>query len=368
MELDLLLQQYKDSAMAQGWSLPGMSPGAAPSVSEPASQQYGTGSSAMSNSAMLQMASVMGASGAQGQMMPSVGPESSGLSNSVMVQLASAMGYMPAAQGAQADQSKAAYSATPEIDKFLSKWQEGDWLYPGERPQTDVTYQNQLDNDPILNMHNESKAGSTQCTPTSTAMMILSKMSVKEMHDKTVEILRTEGHAPLPSNLDLPGEWVAWVLRERNQEFGHYDPNAQLVEDYTSCSTSTSLGDPVQNIKSIKEFPAVAITDLTYVKGHSITILEVRGDGIVVNDPYGAKTTGMGSDSNHYVKNGSIHDPESYPGNTGTMPPVERWQLRPDLTKAFENHESRSDWGEYNFFTWDEVRLYKIGAVTAKFD
>ena len=90
-----------------------------------------------------------------------------------------------------------------------------------------------------------------------------------------------------------------------------------------------------------------------------MTLVAVLGAGVLVHDPYGANLGAPGA----YLKNGQTRDGDG-DGKADRVVPAHRFSANPALAQAPAGEE-RSDWGQHNFFTWDEVEALKIGKWTA---
>ena len=95
--------------------------------------------------------------------------------------------------------------------------------------------------------------------------------------------------------------------------------------------------------------------------GHIIQLVDIKGDGLIVNDPYGMRMPGG------YVKNGS--SVKSYGSRmSGKKDTFERRTkhnsgLKDGLDTKLEANTGNFDHtlGELNFYSWEEVTTYKIG-------
>jgi len=89
--------------------------------------------------------------------------------------------------------------------------------------------------------------------------------------------------------------------------------------------------------------------------GHFVTLIKVLPDGILIHDPYGAKT------SAGHLKNGRKAKERSL--NKGSLAELKvRFRENPALLTAIDDPQSElPNWGESNYFTWPEVEKWKIG-------
>jgi len=96
--------------------------------------------------------------------------------------------------------------------------------------------------------------------------------------------------------------------------------------------------------------------------GHFVALVEVKpGVGLVIQDPFGAKT------SSGHLKNNT--DAKRLTGNTTALDELAvRFSENSALLEAVQNApgEVRGNWGERNFFTWAEVEKWKIGDYGTK--
>ena len=143
----------------------------------------------------------------------------------------------------------------------------------------------------------------------------------------------------------VPPHKSSFVMRVVMEEFSEAKCTAILV-------ASNGLQTCQEVIEAIKTLPAVVGTDATS-RGHTMTLLGVLSSGVVVNDPNGACRM-----KSQYLENGS----------SGLAPPEHRWSMNASLAGADPKTEERTDWGETNFFTWDEVETLQIGKWSVSVD
>lgn len=126
-------------------------------------------------------------------------------------------------------------------------------------------------------------------------------------------------------------------------------------------SSITSKAKYDQHIKPRMDKGAAVMLSTKLTGGHIIQLVDVKGDGLMVNDPYGMRMP------DGYVKNGSS---VSYYGKrmSGKKSTFEsrtkhNSSLKDGLDSKLAGGKGNFDHnlGEFNFYTWDEVTKYKIG-------
>lgn len=203
-----------------------------------------------------------------------------------------------------------------------------------------------------------SKGGSSQCVPTSTAMVISAELGIDGMQRVAEGLWADRGKPVAPGTFsDATPEHLVWeytYLRTEEQwreivghEFSceihkYSSVMAHILEEFLDRPASV-LPSGVDGLKQIEHFPVVASTNLTG-SGHVVVVTEVSDTGVRVDDPYGAKT------EDGYLVN----------GKSGEAPPAHRWAENPAL-QGVDTSKPRSDWGNDNLFTWEEVEAWDIG-------
>lgn len=254
----------------------------------------------------------------------------------------------------------------------------------GSCEEADAPYLDQRDN-PDERVWDDDEAGrdvegNQQCTPTSTAMAILGLIGEDAFRSRAEALFGDRGQPMEPGwFLTSAPEHIVWtyiylrtfdewaaevgvdemsiephesgmvmqiVLEEFSQADGTFDQRARLGE-----------ATHQQALESVATLPAVIGTQAT-AAGHTMTLLGVFGSGALVHDPYGSNRGKAGD----YLENGNEPTPSIDP----TVP--HRWDYNPALAAAAREGEARSDWGSYNFFSWDEVETLGIGKWVASLD
>ena len=253
-------------------------------------------------------------------------------------------------------------------------------LEGGECEQPEMPHLDQRDNQPEIDPNagdgGREIKGDAQCTPTSTAMTIVGTLGQEAFEARAAELydargqpmgreaffgvapehvifeyvyLRTEEQWkavveerfptrlwegwPAPNPLHKVGTVMATVLAEFSGTGGRFEESTP--------ETCRAL------LESLDTLPAVVGTKLS--AGHTLTLLAVEADGILVNDPYGARR------EDGYLRHGT----------KGEGPPAHRWDRNETLRAVDPTAAARSDWGERNWFTWAEVEDWYIGKWVA---
>lgn len=96
-------------------------------------------------------------------------------------------------------------------------------------------------------------------------------------------------------------------------------------------------------------------TSLT--NGHFVTLLDVLGDGVLIHDPYGTRA------NKGYIRNGSPDYEARILEEQETL--AVRFSHNPELASYLDASppEPVNNWGERNFFTWEEVLKWRIGRM-----
>ncbi|NCG20204.1 MAG: hypothetical protein GWP91_14440 [Rhodobacterales bacterium] len=233
-------------------------------------------------------------------------------------------------------------------------------------------YLDQRDNESGTTTEGRNCSGNIQCTPTSTTMALLGLISESEFRAKAQTLFLERGvdngtpwfqeEAPETIVWDYiyarsVDEWSAvlgWQIRQEPHKMA--DCQAVLIEEFSGASASVrgtwdaGVASCQDNLQQIERFPAVAGTNM--LGGHTVTVVSIESDGVVVHDPYGAW---LGAS---HLKN----------GETGQAPPEHRWRHNSALVSSHGAAETRSDWGASNFFTWAEVAEVGVGKWIAGAD
>jgi hypothetical protein len=199
-----------------------------------------------------------------------------------------------------------------------------------------------------------------QCTPTSATMAILGRMSLAAFQKRAVELYAEQGVSRSLSSIkasqpeDVLVEWLYLYDPRGGMDVRISAANViAAIEAWTGQDASDQTKGSIRETLQGVSLPGVVGTWLTG-SGHTVELVEVNAQGIVINDPYGAQRGAQGSYLRH--------------GESGEPPPQHRWSRRPDLASASPESDSRADWGKLNFYTWAEAEEFSIGkwAVGAK--
>lgn len=206
-------------------------------------------------------------------------------------------------------------------------------------PGGDTPLLDQRDNDFV-----NGASGDAQCQTTAITMVLIAKMGEQAVIDRSKELA-----APMPSQYEQPEEMVDYVAQIRGISQTGGATTSQLFELYLGKAGVKVEDCSWQEWSSNREklevptsTPFVCSTDSTS-SGHVVTAVAVLSDGVIINDPYGVN---LGQRDNY------VRHQESAAGQN-----VPEWRFRFNdrLRRAFAAGETRSDWGESNFYTWDEV-------------
>jgi len=100
--------------------------------------------------------------------------------------------------------------------------------------------------------------------------------------------------------------------------------------------------------------------------GHIVSLIGIEPDGIRINDPYGVKIGGPAGDSSGYVRNAET-SPQSKAQHFVTYADniPRRFSHHPALLEIANDTTRRAqpqpNWGENNFYSYDEVRFWDMG-------
>jgi hypothetical protein len=96
---------------------------------------------------------------------------------------------------------------------------------------------------------------------------------------------------------------------------------------------------------------------------HIVMLVGVDDDGVRINDPYGMRLEpgAPGLSQSGYLRNGVAATAEARAANRDLA--MRRTRSNPALQAAFgdDARGELSNWGENNFYTWDEVATFQIG-------
>lgn len=265
--------------------------------------------------------------------------------------------------------------ATSWVDDLASVW---DWLTGSEDVDLDVpdaspwplssdVYLDQRDNQTETTDRGVVKDGDVQCAPTSVAMSILARVGAAGFAAAAQGAYARIGQTRSADQLQADPEHVVWdwiyarTAEQWRSALGlgtdfpgttdihkYYAVMAATIEAFCDVDVEAKAGgaDPRTSLESVASLPAVVGTDLTS-GGHVVVVTDVLGDGVVVDDAYGARA------QSEYLRNGES-------AARASMPPEHRFRERPDLAGVGVD-EVRTDWGNDVFFTWEEVDAWDIG-------
>ncbi len=252
---------------------------------------------------------------------------------------------------------------------------EDDGEREGKCAEAEAPYLNQRDNETERMWDTETgeKNGDAQCTPTSTAMVLLGLLGEEGFRNQARAAFEQRGQPMDPGwFLENTPEHVVWeyvYLRDRAAWCALLGVSAKdftlplhtsgpvmrvVIEEIAGAPArfdDQGRLDPSRckaALEALPSLPSVVGTNMTG-SGHTVVVKGVFGGGVLVQDPYGAYCEGA------HLKN----------GETGSPPPPHRWEFNPKLQAVDPTVEAREDWGEDNFFTWDEVTALGIGKWVA---
>jgi hypothetical protein len=262
--------------------------------------------------------------------------------------------------------------ASDEEDSWL--WDLNDvweWLWGEDEDgaseaDSERGYLDQRDNASEQTPNGSTVAGDAQCSPTSMAMVILQRVGRDGFAAAASAAFAEIGQPRTPEELSGDPEHVVWDwIYARSEEqwkaavgTAGWVANVAIhkqslvmeatIESFCDIEAQviSDNGDTRALLEQIDGLPAVCSTNLTGA-GHVVVLTGVRSDGVLVDDPYGART------SSGYLRNGTTIQDEG-------APPSHRFKERPELAGA-STTEPRSDWGDDVFFDWDEVEAWDIG-------
>ena len=244
-------------------------------------------------------------------------------------------------------------------------------------------YLSQRDND------SDYGSGDVQCSPTSFTMQLINvykgdaeavktrarailtergaKSDYDQAEDLIIEILQTTdwkaATAQKPSFFWDPKNWAAWAAKTYGGIY-YKDPNAQqyvasLFDGVTNTKSEThsqlyTYKDWAPIIDALNKGAAVTAQGAFTSAGHVVSIISADASGIVINDPYGLYV-----EAGYYLRNGEAARVSL--GASGMSVLQRRAQLRSDVVPAYEGDKALPNWGESNFYNWDEVASVQIG-------
>lgn len=143
--------------------------------------------------------------------------------------------------------------------------------------------------------------------------------------------------------------------------------NDEKDEDVTHNDPLLGLNDPSLGVLLTNGSTSTLLSFGLIGSGHFVNLVEVRTDGIIINDPYGMFIKDGNNINGDYLKNGLPYIKGAINDNRAVFDI--RTKYNPDLKNTIlelfsnDNGEARvlpHSMGEYIFFTWDEVREYNI--------
>jgi hypothetical protein len=141
------------------------------------------------------------------------------------------------------------------------------------------------------------------------------------------------------------------------------DGKGNITHDTTSAAY-------YQTLKPKLAAGAAIMLSTRLTGGHIILLVGVDDDGITVNDPYGTKLGGPASTNAGYILNGHAAKTADITDNGKNI--AVRFKHNPKLLGIAGDETARKtpqlDWGERNFFTFDEVDTYDIGKWNSVLD
>jgi hypothetical protein len=250
---------------------------------------------------------------------------------------------------------------------------------------------NQLDNEFV----GEGVGGVNMCTVTSLAMQLTALMgSADAVKQRAGALIEEHGGTPSPDLASRQTEDVVMDLFQRLADTGYRQSKADetqspFYKDTTKqsqfragkyhqmgvcqahvlpmfggiASDNQSWQFTAPQYGSLREYleahirPQIETGTLFSMStkltgGHFVTFVNVLDDGVVLHDPYGARAP-----SGH-VLNGSK------PGNRSEVEVdalERRFRFNPELLETLRDNSPMSNWGERNFFDWEEVERYQTG-------
>ncbi|MCP4438789.1 MAG: DUF882 domain-containing protein [Aureispira sp.] len=239
------------------------------------------------------------------------------------------------------------------------------------------TYRDQRDN-PML--------GDVTCNVTTLAMQLISLASGNEMELKqtAVDLLKAKGKT-MTTDIQLE-ELLRQLCIAYNKEGGEYvtlsgskykcwqvayilDQVSELFTKYVGKTVTIypsldKAGYDAKIVPALKEGAEIMLSNKMTHGGHIVKLASVRADGVVLNDPYGCLVEGAGK----YLRNGEqlTGTKKSRILNNKNILEV-RLQTNTSLKKKLYDLAAKGegnlpgDTGKLNFYTWAEVKTYKIG-------
>ena len=237
-------------------------------------------------------------------------------------------------------------------------------------------YDNQIDNKAVYNVK-RTVAGHSQCNVTSLSMTLINlangnKSKVLKMAQ---QILKKKG-IPFPQNAELPyllnsiisafGYSISggsWVLKVAGDLFKDLVGKIETFEVQHGIRSEAFYQNKL--IPALEQGAEVVLGSLQTNAGHISSLLGVRKDGIVVNDPYGA-WMGNRKLPTCYLGNGKGNDYtvggyKAIQASLATYMPIieRRLSLNGHTQKALQVMKSGgllpANMGEKNFYNWADV-------------
>ena len=279
------------------------------------------------------------------------------------------------------------------VQGFMSKAVTGNRRRGGHRGETEVE-----SSPPYLNQRdNKAGSGAVLCSVTSQAMQLIALYgSTEAVNRRAIELTVEHGGTPredLTQTEDLlkhfyktlrdTGYWKKlnpkW-LKSVHRYFGDaYDKSGYCHVHVMELFGLRSVNKSRLNVKgfelrsellkavakpALDRGDAIVLSTGLTGAGHMVLLVDVLSDGVLLNDPYGAKLPWRKAP---YLKNGARPKKPDTPEHLR-----ERFKHNPTLHQACIDRETRANWGERVFYNWTEVdKLFKIGTnvnITGKGD